>query len=299
MGLISIQAALAGGSIGTPGGVTDNSPILASLISGGSKGGVFEPGTYLFNSPVTLPADFILVGSGRGVTILQFAGTGALFTCGGGSGVTIQSLTIDGTDYTADRKGIYWNDKYRIAIKDVQFKYLKWGCFFEGNTSTYEASIIDGCFANNCGTAYHSDIRGEYVTINNSNAYNCLKGAYIIGGNTKIIGGNFSGNNYGVHLAAGTNHAHSLISGVSLNHNTNYGIFVDAVTQGMNITGNTFFSSPILIQNSTDILFNNNMVDSNIVLDNTSSSQVRNNNTFSGATVSQINGSTGNDVGNN
>lgn len=299
MGLISIQMALAGGSIGTPGGVTDNSPILTSLISGGSKGGVFEPGTYLFNSPVTLPADFILVGSGRGVTILQFAGTGALFTCGGGSGVTIQSLTIDGTDYTADRKGIYWNDKYRIAIRDVQLANLKWGIFFEGNTSTYEASEIDGCFANNCGTAYHSDIRGEYVSINNSNAYNCLKGAYIIGGNTKITGGNYSGNNYGIHLAAGTNHGHSLIDGVTANHNTMYGLFVDAVTLGMNITSCSFQSAAVLIQNSQNILFNNNIVDANIVLDNASTCQVRNNNTLSGAVVSQINGSTGNDVGNN
>lgn len=298
MGLISIQAALAGGSIGTSGGVTDNSPILAALISGGSKGGVFEPGTYLFNSPVTLPADFILVGSGRGVTILQFAGTGALFTCGGGSGVTIESLTIDGTDYTADRKGIYWNDKNRISIRDVQFKNLKWGCFFEGNVTTYEASVIDGCFANNCGTAYHSDIRGEYVTINNSNAYNCLKGAYIAGGNTKVVGGNYSGNNYGIHLVAGTNHAHSLITGVTANHNGMYGLFVDAVTLGMNITSCSFQSAPVLIQNSQNIMFNNNMVDANVVLDNCSSCQARNNNMLSSATVTQLT-LTGNDVGNN
>lgn len=297
MGLISIQAALAGGSIGTSGGVTDNSPILASLISGGSKGGVFEPGTYLFNSPVTLPADFILVGSGRGVTKLIFAGTGALFTCG--NRVTIQSLTIDGTDYTADRKGIYWNDKNRISIIDVEFTSIKWGVFFENNVTTYEASLIDGCYGNSCGTVYHSDIRGEYVTINNSNAYNSLKGAYIAGGNTKVVGGNFTGNNYGIHLVSGTNHAHSLIDGVTCNHNGMYGLFVDAVTLGMNIVNCSFQSAAVLIQNSQNILFNNNMVDANIVLDNASSCQVRNNNTLSGATVSQINGSTGNDVGNN
>jgi hypothetical protein len=293
MSLFNVIAAFTGGGSGEAGGSTDNSPILSTLISGGAKGAAFEPGTYLFNSTVAIPDDFIILGSGRGITVLQFAGTGALFTLG--HSVTIKSLTITGTSYTNNRTGVSWNDKNKISIEDVEFLQLKYGAYWTNVVTSREASVLVNCFANSCDFCYYSDLQGEYVEINNCHAYNSITGAYLKGGNTRIIGGSIVNTDNGIHVVAGTNHAHSVIQGVSINHITNFGILVDTITLGMNISNNTFFSSAVKIQASQKVSFNNNFGDSAVTIDGTSSNcQARLNR---GMTITDS--GTGNDVGNN
>lgn len=293
--LVNIISSLSGGGAGTPGGVVDNTPILNGLLAAGPGGAVLGPGTFLFNSTTNLfPAGYTLIGSGPGVTILRFEGTGPLFQLN--NSVNLENMTIDGVTYTANRKGIYWNDKAGIRVRNVEFKNLKLGANWENNLSVgFKASYLEGCMAENCETGYFADIRGEYVTLNNCYAYNCIKGVYSLAGNTKMVSGSYSGNNYGIHLGPGDNHAHSLIDGVTANHNSVNGLFVDAVTLGMNIVNSTFFSAPVLIQNSQKVLFCENFVDANIVLSGSTGCKVRNNN-MNGFTVT---GTAGNDVGNN
>lgn len=69
-----------------------------------------------------------------------------------------------------------------------------------------------------------------------------VTGSLIVGvitsaGNTVMVGGNIVSNADGLHVLAGTNHAHGMMSAVNINHNSALNIFAEDVTNGMTFTG--------------------------------------------------------------
>jgi hypothetical protein len=108
-------------------------------------------------------------------------------------------------------------------------------CYFNNlNTAIYTASIvgtssgskhegaltIDGSFIENCTNGIFFDSRAEYNNTIGTKIASCTDGIIIRGGNNNYTGGQITDCTNGFVLQSGTNDAHSVASGVMINHNT-------------------------------------------------------------------------------
>lgn len=82
----------------------------------------------------------------------------------------------------------------------------------------------------------------EYSTWTNCNFTSNTFGAAIEAGNITLSGGNIVDNINGLYLGPGTNHGHGICSGVSINHNTNYNLKADTITNGYVFSGCRFYA---------------------------------------------------------
>lgn len=135
-----------------------NTTTLAAAIGAASGNGggfvVVPPGTFPFSS-LNLSSGVVLVGHGRGVTILQSQTAGNVITFGGDRCGAMR-ITIDGINQVATSIGIYSVAKDETVFDDVDVKRFDIGMHFKGGRrSNWRDLYITN---NNTGAKFHGDL---------------------------------------------------------------------------------------------------------------------------------------------
>lgn len=89
--------------------------------------------------------------------------------------------------------------------------------------------------------------------------------ARIVAGNNVISTSNLVDNTGGVQLAAGLNHGHGIISSSNINHNVDFNIRANGVTNGFTFDGDHAYGGPVILEQSNGIEFPGSVVESQIV----------------------------------
>jgi hypothetical protein len=135
-----------------------NTTTLAAAIgaAAGNGGGMvlIPAGTYPFTQ-LTLSTGVVLVGQGRGVTILQSQTAGNVLTLGGDR-CGAQRLTIDGVNQVASSVGVYSVAQDESVFDDVDVKRFAVGMHFKGGRrSNWRDLYVTN---NTIGAKLHGDI---------------------------------------------------------------------------------------------------------------------------------------------
>lgn len=224
---------------------------------------VVPPGTYALD-----PANPVLIQDGQ-----TWIMDGANFTFVGSTGKIFYCLTVDDWSFkgnfsiTGDGKtigtavGIWVSDCARWHIDTPKISNIRgWPFYMEPGVSTTQRGQ-HGTLANpvfyDCYYGYE-DAPGtgaEYCTILNPRIYGCvIHGLKTRAGNTLVIGGHIVDNlAKGVHLAAGSNSAHGIFSGVNINHNVTYNLHAEGVLNGFTFNGCHFYEGDIWFDRSKGI----------------------------------------------
>lgn len=119
----------------------------------------------------------------------------------------------------------------------------------------------------------------EYCTVTNMRATGCsAAGVQTSVGNTIFIGGHALDNFDGFRGLGGANNMHGIVNGMNINHNTNYQVFLDSVTNGMSFgnchiyASNAIGGGPIYLKNSKKVVFDGGTLDAWVYNDNGGSS---------------------------
>jgi hypothetical protein len=149
----------------------------------------------------------------RGIAILKNSGVCSNWEITGLSFTNFKGCAI----FSNGSSGSYPYDKGG-SIHNNNIYGNSFGIYFDSPTSYYTPhyiAIIDNHFYNNYNYA-----------------------VYLMGGNCLIDNNIISSNFSGIYLGAGYNHAHGTISNNEINHNTVYGIYFDAITNGETVSNN-------------------------------------------------------------
>lgn len=132
-----------------------------------------------------------------------------------------------------------------------------------GDQGQFIAPQLHGCYRGFENTA---DTGAEYSTMLAPMISGCTVGAIVAAGNTTIIGGDIVDNTDGLHVWNGSNHAHGIISAVNINHNTQYAIHANQVTNGQSfadchIYGNGGAAGAIFLERCKGVTFDGGILD--------------------------------------
>lgn len=122
-----------------------------------------------------------------------------------------------------------------------------------GDQGQYIAPHLHECYV-----GFENTVGAEYCTLVSPHISGCTTGMITAAGNTTVIGGNIVDNNEGLVILAGSNHAHGIISGVNINHNTVYNLRTVDVVNGQDIVdchiyGSGAASGAVFLNNSKGI----------------------------------------------
>lgn len=111
-----------------------NTTILTTaigVVAGRGGGFVFIPaGTWPFTQ-LTVPVNVVLVGAGRGVTVLQ-SQTGDIVCTLGGDRAGFMALTLDGVDLQVGSTGVYSKANDETVFANVDVKRFETGIHYRG-----------------------------------------------------------------------------------------------------------------------------------------------------------------------
>ena len=184
----------------------------------------------------------------------------------------IGPFTIDGTLIAlGTAKGISIIGCNRYRIENPTIKNMKgWGLYVDGGTPSGTYRGDQGHIVNPqlyaCYYGMEFLVGAEYCTVTVPMISGCAVGAIAPAGNVIIQGGNIVDNTDGLKLTGGANHAHGLINGVNINHNVQYNLICDGVTNGETFTGCHFYSNgagsgAIYFKNSKGIVLDGGHLD--------------------------------------
>jgi len=236
-------------------GATDNQSLIQSLIN--THKNIYIPnGNFKVSGTIRVPQGGSIVGCGKG-SIVSISAADTLIVLAGNN--LISGISIDGTDNSA-QIGIYFKGVNNInnSISNCIITDFNNGIRVDsvGFLSGHYSSIIRDNFISSCATGINITQRGEYVSLFNNIVNYCTIAAKIRGGNTKILGGNFSDNGIGLSFDIGPNDSHTSVTGLQCNHNSAKDIEIDSLTQSLIITNCDFFSSSaITLSNSKNVQF--------------------------------------------
>lgn len=241
-------------------GVTNDAAALQAACNSGRP--VVIPGkTYLINTSVNVPAATTITGAGN-KSILATTGNIAVLNING------DSVYISGIKFVGDGKGATLNagksGQYGIKGVDNKTRNVITGCRFDNlggagiflkNNGFFRGNQISDCYAENSNVGFALDTSAEYTVMTNVIAKDNHYGVLMRGGNNSIIGGTLIANDIGLRMEYGTNNGHSVISGVSINHNTVRAVSADSITIGYTFTGCMFYASSIQLDDCTGFKF--------------------------------------------
>lgn len=123
------------GTLSEAGGstATNTATLTAAIGEAASRGGgavIVPAGTYAF-SQITLSARVVLVGQGRGVTVLQSQTQDNVVTLSGDQ-AGLACITLDGIDLQAGSVGVYSKANDEILFHDVEVKRFATGLHCKG-----------------------------------------------------------------------------------------------------------------------------------------------------------------------
>lgn len=156
--------------------------------------------------------DWAIIGPFKIVGPGIAAGTSKAITLAGCNRWRIENPTIDGMD--------------------------GWGIYVQsgapgGTLRGDQGHIVNPQIINSTvGMEFGTGAGTEFCTITAPMISGCTTGAIVPAGNVVIQGGNIMDNTDGLVILAGANHAHGIINGVNINHNTQYNIKCVQVTNG-------------------------------------------------------------------
>ncbi len=263
-------------------GVTDDSEAINNALLQG-KCITLPTGTYLVNSTILMQSDSHLVSHGA---VLQAARADMTIIAAWDKdnwSVTGR-LTLKGTG-----KAQGWAQGFKIAngsmflVEDVlAIDIAGWGFLQEGGTYKEprgDKGVFSNCMAKNCWigredrpNTVSSNLVNEYCTWIGFHATGCQIGNVTSAGNNSFIGGKLVDNFDGLWLSGGNNSTHGTMTGVQINHNSNYNINIDRTTAGFLFSGCTIFGdSPtvgvIRIVNSRGIQIVGCLMESSVYCD--------------------------------
>lgn len=269
-------------------GTTDDTDAIQNAIDGAISDDmpVYIPaGTYLTTGFDTIISPVDIVGSGVG-SVIKTATNANVFYIKDAGLVTFRDLTIqgDGKDTgKTNQRGIYFDytnigTYHKFNLINVRFIDLG-GCGtrFYRTKGNFQGGMIQSIIAEDCNIGLWYSGQGEYVATYGVYITGCNTGILQDAGNCNIIGGYVVSNTTGFELT-GTdpNNAHSVINGVTINHNTT-SIDADSVTKGQLFIGCAIWSGDMSIKDSDGIIFDACSIDvNNITMDNTDNCAFRN-----------------------
>lgn len=251
------------GAAGTP---TDDTTAIAAAITAADavNGAVyFPPGIYITDT-LTIPSGVTLLGYGATLRF-KTGEAGNMLTIDGAADVRIEGLTLDGQDTTTyaggtavgTRSGVYVNNSQRVVLSRCYIKgFDKHGISVAdtGHDTDYgNAVTIDCCELSNNWANLFFGTRAEYCKVVGTTATKGRYGIWIQSGNVYCSGSMFNYNVDGVYLLNGTNDAHGVFSGCSINHNTAFALYADSIANGHSFVGCHFYYGDIYLKLCTGV----------------------------------------------
>lgn len=198
---------------------------------------VLGPGAFPISAYLDIPEYCTLEGAGAS-TIIRSTGTNAV-TINMHKESKIANLEIDGglteTPTTqGTRYGIYANGDIKpITIENVHvYGFDRDGIRLNAFGGRTTPAYIRGCLIDTCYNGLYVN-ESEYLQIESVTARNCYRGLYENGGNNKYLNCGFDSNSIGVQLTPlYANDGHGALIGCSINHNTDYAMFLGGLNNG-------------------------------------------------------------------
>lgn len=245
---------------------------------------------YVMNGEITIKAN--QVWRFNGARIRHTDPTKTMFSASQISGFALLGpVVLQGTlteQGTAAEKGIFISGCSRYHLDKVTAQlFLGIGIHIApGNYQRYKSDQgrFSDCSAHECMTGLQIDVGtgAEYNLFSNFSAAGNIAGARIGAGNTTIMGGNFSENTYAMFLSGGSNNGHGIMCGVNFNHNNYENLRTDGVTNGFTFSACHFYGDSTsngvirMINGSTDVAFDNCVIDSTIIHDTAGTNRATN-----------------------
>lgn len=147
-----------------------------------------------------------------------------------------------------------WGIKHDPGVDDL---------ISRGDQGQIIAPQLHGCyrgFENTAGTG------AEYSTMLAPMISGCDIGAKIAAGNTTVMGGDLVDNVTGMMVTNGSNHAHGIVSGININHNSLYDVHCDQVTNGqsfadIHLYGNGASAGAVFLDRCKGVTFDGGILD--------------------------------------
>lgn len=247
-------------------GVTNDQAALQSCVNSGSECRL-QNKNYFSSTSIVLPDNAVLSGMGA-LSIISTTANISLISIQG-INTTVQDLTLKGNDAGAAQ------DLYSM-VGNGAFTLYRYGAILEnvllldaGRAGVYVTNVVgsssgtkhEGGFrgnsvrASSCAIGFLFDTRGEYSSLTNCHADNCVSyGVRMNSGNNNWTGGAINDNLVGVYLGSGTNDGHSVMSGTKINHN---GTNVQSVStaNGYMFDGCMLYAGNVSLNGATGIKF--------------------------------------------
>lgn len=218
---------------------------------------------------LTNAATITITGNYNSIRNLGFSGSGkgATYNAGQLSNIGVSILGGGTAGYNNIVDNCYFAGFGRAGYKIEQTN----GAAHRGNQFTNNL-----CFSNNSGI--EAAVQGEYVNCSGTNCEQNNYGMYIRGGNFLAPGVIITDNLTGVYLASGANDSHGVISGAHINHNVDYNIQSEAITNGFTFDACHCYEGDILYTGAVGIQFQNGTLDViNFYFDGSTGCTFRNN----------------------
>ena len=176
------------------------------------------------------------------------------------TGSVIDGLNITGngkTDAGAGVIGISALGSLETKTQNVVIKDFK-GDGLQRTTGVdrHQGNILTNFTIKDCVTGLNEGTNAEYNKTSAGSIFGCDDGIRVKGGNNNYTGVTVTDNVYGVHLVGGTNDAHGVCSGLTINHNTTANIYTDNITvPSFNFAGCEVWAGDIHLLNSNGVTF--------------------------------------------
>lgn len=235
-------------------GVTDDTAAMVLLAASGEKQVSIPAGRIKITGSTAISAEqqwlmngsiFVITGNTQVLTVADGVADFGVRGRWGIEGDNNAAGSLSGTG-----AGIVIIGGLRYHVDGPIAKSVKgWGVLVQPGASILnraEHGVIHAPQAYGCyrGVEVQAGTGAEYVSITAVQAARCDIGAVIAAGNAVITGGSLSDNREGLLLSNGTNHAHGRIANVGFNHNTDFNVRCDNVTNGQSFDNCHAYGNP-------------------------------------------------------
>lgn len=264
----------------------DNAAVQAAINSG--KPVLID--TMYRVTGLTVPSGARIYGRNNNTCGFSTTTNAAVFTINvSASSIRFEGFKISGNTAGSSQAGIKIDGAANAtSIKNVfvtgmHLTGLYTGLYATNNLGTNRDAgfIASNNFIQSCTGGIWTENSGEYNIFSNNRIVNCTTGFFNNAGSNAMFGGSIVGCGTGVYLGNGTNNAHSIISGVTINHSSSFSIHADGVLYGHVFANCIIYSGVsggnILIEDSDGIKFEGGDISENdVTITNSDNTKITN-----------------------
>ncbi len=161
------------------------------------------------------------------------------------------------TSNASSQYGIVSSNVADVGVQQITVDSMGRAGIYISNpvSNTYDGNVISNCYGTANFAGFWSSTFGEYVVISNCQFNSGRYGMVITGGNVSINGGQCSKNRIGVYVTGGPNHGHSGITGMKINHNLDFSVWVSSVTLGYRFVNCDMYYGGVYLDVSNWVVF--------------------------------------------